>query len=240
MNYHTPYVFIISAGRAGSTIFQYLLNSDPRVLIRGENNNFFFHTYKTYEALMEESHPEPQPNQPWYGFHNFSPKAYQNAIRKLGHEFLLGSKNSLNINVLGFKEIRLFDLFNEQDCGRSSICLKDTIYPEKVLNNYILYLGDIFPSCKVIFLTRNPDEIMASGWWKNPRYCSKKLQNDLERFQDACKHMAASSGSLHIDYSCLRLRRYDDIRRLVYDPLGLPFCEKTCEKILDCRLNHCK
>ena len=42
VSYKMSYIFIICAGRSGSTALQNMLNSDPNVLIRGENNNFFF------------------------------------------------------------------------------------------------------------------------------------------------------------------------------------------------------
>ena len=107
------FIFIIAAGRSGSTVLQNLLNNDHNVLIRGENNNFFYETFTTYQSLHKQNHSD-QRDHPWFGFEHFEPSRYVKIIRNLGKKYLLGDYSRKTIQTLGFKEIRLFNLFNSQ------------------------------------------------------------------------------------------------------------------------------
>ena len=107
------FIFIIAAGRSGSTVLQSLLNSNSDVLIRGENNNFFYETFAAYQSLHKQNKSD-QRNHPWFGFECFEPDQYAKMVRKLGRKYLLGNHSRQTIKKLGFKEIRLFDLFNSQ------------------------------------------------------------------------------------------------------------------------------
>ena len=78
MSYKYPYIFVFGAGRSGSTILQSLLNADPSVLIRGENNNFFYTTFCSYRALLEQRNQGgTQRSNPWFGYQHF--KADENS-----------------------------------------------------------------------------------------------------------------------------------------------------------------
>ena len=107
------FIFIIAAGRSGSTTLQSLLNSDQNTLTRGENNNFFYETFTTYKSLQKRNNSD-QRDHPWFGFKHFDPEQYQKTIRKLGKKYLLGDHPQMGVRNLGFKEIQLFNLFNSQ------------------------------------------------------------------------------------------------------------------------------
>ena len=99
MAYSTPYLFIFSAGRSGSTALQSLLNSDPKVLIRGENNNFFYETFRANRALQKGNTSDDR-SHPWLGFNHFKSERHRKTIRRLGRSFLLGNHNKNSTKVL--------------------------------------------------------------------------------------------------------------------------------------------
>ena len=158
------FIFIIAAGRSVSTVLQNLLNNDHNVLISGENNNFFYETFTTYQSLHKQNHSD-QRDHPWFGFEHFEPSRYVKTIRKLGKKYLLGDHSRKTIQTLGFKEIRLFNLFNSQGAdGKKNILLKKGVTPKAELFAYLKYIKELFPDSKTIFLRRKSSEIEQSGW----------------------------------------------------------------------------
>ena len=59
---------IISYGRSGSTLLSGLLNSIDGCVINGENNNFIYHLFRSYQSLIvTKARPDLDPTHPWYG-----------------------------------------------------------------------------------------------------------------------------------------------------------------------------
>lgn len=233
------FIFIIAAGRSGSTVLQNLLNSENNVLIRGENNNFFYETFTTYQSLHKQNHSD-QRDHPWFGFEHFEPSRYVKIIRKLGKKYLLGDYSRKNIQTLGFKEIRLFNLFNSQGAdGKKNILLKKGVTPKAELLAYMKYIKELFPDSKTIFLRRKPSEIAQSGWWKDRNiYNSQILCEDLESFQNEFANLAIPGHDLCLDYQTLRSQDMNIIQESIYKPLGLEFKHHQAEKALAKKLTH--
>ena len=237
MSYKYPYIFVFGAGRSGSTILQSLLNADPSVLIRGENNNFFYTTFCSYRALLEQRNQGgTQRSNPWFGYQHFKADEYLKSTQKIAHTFLMGEESISSTKVLGFKEVRLFGLFNSQGQYRRQHPL-----PHNELEDYIRYLTILFPRSRFIFLERNPAEIASSGWWKNRnKFNPDTLINDLTSFHKSCKIVSESVGGIHLNHSIIRSKNITEIERRLYKPLDLPFNKSICLEALSVELKHCK
>tara|TARA_B100001142_G_scaffold271996_1_gene278782 strand:+ start:426 stop:1166 length:741 start_codon:yes stop_codon:yes gene_type:complete len=233
------FIFIIAAGRSGSTVLQSLLNSNSNVLIRGENNNFFYETFTTYQSLQKQNKSDER-DHPWFGFEHFAPDRYAKMVRKLGRKYLLGDHSRQTTKKLGFKEIRLFNLFNSQGIySRKGFLIQKGVEPRTELIAYIKYLKHLFPNSKTIFLRRNPHEIAESGWWKDRSiYDFELLCKDLKSFQDEFEKIALPGHDLCIDYQLLHSQDMRSIRKSVHEPLGLKFNRLQSKKVLTQKLNH--
>ena len=241
MSYRFPHIIIIGAGRSGTTSLQSLLNGDPSVIIRGENNNFFYETWRAYRSLKKINNGKSKSN-PWYGFEHFDAGTYLENIQTLSRSFLTGDYQDQAIKVLGFKEICLFNLFNSQ--GPSS--LKQSLLlanrsPEEELKDFVHYMEQLFPGLKVVFLRRNPTQISRSGWWKDrSRYNPEILVADLKRFHKACKKLSKSIEGVCINHRILRSKNPTTLHELLYKPLDLPFNKHRSLKTLEEELTHSK
>ena len=100
-------------------------------------------------------------------------------------------------------------------------------------------MNQIFPGNKTIFLARDPDEIIKSGWWAKAKN-HKRIIRDLTIFQETCFEISQSTNSPYINYNVLRNQDLDSIKSTIYDPLGLPFKEEAIQQSLNQRLNHGK
>ena len=177
------FIFILSVGRSGSTALQNLLNSHNRVLIRGENNNFFYNCFTVDAELGQKNNqkliePDSSAN-PWFGYKNFKQKRYRKAIKKVGLAFLTGDLDSRTIKTVGFKEIRLYGVFD------SILKTQSRLDGKKELLKYMDFMNHIFPNNKTIFIARDPSEIVKSGWWAKSKN-TDRLKRNLTIFQETC------------------------------------------------------
>lgn len=219
--YSYPHVIIIAVGRSGSTVLQSILNTSPYTLIRGENNNFFYWLFKSYQSLTA---PGPRPrglaaNKPWYGYEHFNPRSYLEHARALAREFLLGKERAERVFVLGFKEIRFFEV------------------PAQDLHPYLDFLELLFPGVMFVLLQRDPAEICKSSWWK--RREASQLKQQISDFY------ASVSGSdrknlVSIDHAKLRGKDIGFLEAELFRPLDLPFRAEDVTACLGEELNHCK
>ena len=147
-------VLIVTYGRSGSTLLQGILNNIDGVLVRGENNNFIYGLYEAYKKLIDTRNYEDitQPNNSWYGAGEINLELFlhdcQNMVRNI---LLADKKNDKNILCYGFKEIRYFEVYQQQ----------------KDIADYLNFLAKIFPTPAFIFNIRNLDDVLKSGWWAN-------------------------------------------------------------------------
>ena len=145
------YIFIISVGRSGSTLLQNLLNTHDNVLIRGENNNFFYYAMLAYQSLRKDVKNKLGKNiskefSPWYGYNFYEEDAFLKTIYELGKKYLLGNKKNELIEVLGFKEIRYFELMESQQNINvlNPILSEKNLCPRKKLKALLSFLNITF------------------------------------------------------------------------------------------------
>ncbi|MBE9152895.1 sulfotransferase [Cyanobium sp. LEGE 06113] len=219
--YAHPYVVIIAVGRSGSTILQSILNAAPYTLVRGENNNFFYWQFKSYLALTA---PGPRPRglnstKPWFGYEFFNPRNYLERMREVATDFLLGNHNSQGVFVLGFKEIRFFEI------------------PIPELNDYLDFLDILFPGVVFVLLQREPAEICKSSWWK--KRLNSELVNQIHEFY-ASVLSRDRKNLITIEYSKIRDKDLSYLESSLFKPLDIPFIPQAVLECLGQELNHCR
>ena len=160
MNYKN--IFIVTYGRSGSTLLMGILNSIPHVKIKGENYNLIYKYFHLVQSLRYlsclNSIDIKESTHPW-----FSSKG--SLLDKL-HHLIISSINNYIYDevpsgfVTGFKEIRYFDNFEDDD-----------------FNLYFEFLNKNFNNSCFILNTRNHNEVVRSGCWQreNPIELIEKL-----------------------------------------------------------------
>ena len=244
------FIFILSVGRSGSTALQNLLNSHNRVLIRGENNNFFYYTMLANQALTRPQGPGPtkgavpEATRPWYGINYYEEKIFRRCIKKLGVKFLLGEHKKESIDYLGFKEIRYFDFVNTQSrLGTTDKLLTDhSPNQELKLESFLLFLNKVFKRSHFILLKRNPVKICKSGWWKNTNFYKHDiLKEDIKRFYVIIENILREKNLTHsiIDFESLVGKNHEKLGEL-FKELGIDYNHDFSERSLNHNYDHCK
>jgi hypothetical protein len=140
-------LFLVGHGRDGSTLLQHLINSaNPRVEIRGENI-IGLQIASMIGTLTTERWFQPRPledrlesKNPWFGADQVDvPRIVRQAKNLVETNVLSQSKG---LKLVGFKEIRWFDL------------------PHTFVG-----MERMFPNAKYIFIERDVDAMKLSGWW---------------------------------------------------------------------------
>jgi len=179
MNFQS--ILIVTYGRSGSTLLQGLLNSIDGCLIRGENKNFCFHLYQSYQAILdmkaeitEWNHMADSPRKYWYGARLLDERLFINHISQLVKKLLLADQiDNLTIQCYGFKEVRYS---------------KDKEMAHFI--DYLSFLNQIFPNVALIFNIRNLDDVVKSAWLavQDPNPLKKKLLTLETMFRAYCQH----------------------------------------------------
>jgi tetratricopeptide (TPR) repeat protein len=150
LNFET--VFIVTYGRAGSTLLQGVLNSINGVVVRGENNNVFaplFETYQKMISLRSRYKTNRLPNRPFFGAGTADIDQALAHMRSLAKTLIHADQaGDPNVSCFGFKEIGYQELGDE-------------------FSEYLNFLGKIFPNPAYVFLTRDLADVSKSGWWKD-------------------------------------------------------------------------
>lgn len=186
LNYKT--ILIICYGRSGSTLLQGILNSIDSVLVKGENNNVFYHFYCAYRELLANSkrfNNSASPTHPWFGSCWFDKDKFIHDFRQLAHNLLASNltTESHRFTTLGFKEIRYPRLENPVP--------------------YIEFLLSVFDTPCIIHLTRNhyTTALSQSKKFKNKKSASiTDILSELERFDNHMKTLSTRPYYFHIDY----------------------------------------
>jgi FkbM family methyltransferase len=228
--YSNPYIVVLAPGRSGTTLLQKLLNTSSNVIIRGENNNFFYSFYQGYRCLTSIDHrPNVSlPHSAWYGFEFYRPEEYLNNMRQYAIHCLLGTDVQSPPLVLGFKEIRFFHRINSS---------KYSTVPIDELIPYLRFLEKLFPGVKFVYLDRDPSQIAQSAWWRNVE--RTQLIADINSF----KTMLTSSGLnslIHLKYEPIANHDVDYVKSNLFDSLDIPFDSSRVTKCLKVPLNHMK
>lgn len=152
------FVNIVTYGRSGSTLLMGILNSIDGYLIRGENNNLFYHFFHIYQQLSGMSlygtakKEIADPTSSWFNDINLLQTSA--VLLRLWTDILDPKQVA---RVTGFKEVRWMDI-------------KETRFPQ------ILKLLHWMTDCKFIFNKRNLDDVVKSSWWaENPEESRKTI-----------------------------------------------------------------
>jgi hypothetical protein len=162
------YVFVLTYGRSGSTVLAGLLNAIPGYRVRGENYNVLYRLYQADAAIARAcerfsgaEHLEPR--SAWYGTPLVRPHRFRAALVDAFVTEVLRPRRG--DRVLGFKEIR---------CTPAHI-------PD--LDDYLAFLRDAFPNCKIIFNHRDPAAVARSGWWTGVSDAEARIRAADERLR---------------------------------------------------------
>lgn len=227
------FVFIVTYGRSGSTLLQNVLNSIPGYLIRGENDNILYHLAKAWmtgrdspeikkrrEAMKSDGWRDPRYGQqidPWYGVERINPPEMGQRLATLFTNQVL--KPDPDTRVTGFKEIR-FHLSGED------------------MERYLDFLLFFFPNSRLIFNTRNLNDVKKSGWWAD--YSQEDFMAEVGdadyRFRQYAKGHPKRTMLMHYD----SYKNDPEKFRALFDFLGEPFDKGLVEAVAAQKLDHVK
>jgi hypothetical protein len=183
-------LFVITYGRSGSTLLQGLLNAIPGYRIYGENGGFLTRLHEAHEALADANRHLADPEKdtchnPWFGSSRYDRGALTASFRDFADRILFDPAGAPDVRVFGFKEIRYSDLGAEK------------------LSKFLDFLLEIYPKSAIVFNSRNIDDVVKSGWWRNvPRVGLPRQLADFDEF--AGGYATANAGhAIHVRYDAL-------------------------------------
>ncbi len=217
-------VYVVTYGRSGSTLLTKYLTKLPGCDLKGENYLFPLPAMEA-EQKLRDSRQKPyggreNPESPWYGSHQFTPKRWRRDIADAMLNQLYPSRPIPK--TIGFKEIRWYSYVN----------------PEK-FDDTLDWLRSLYAPGAVIFLFRNLDNVMKSGWWAEmPAEKQASDRAKLERFEARARAYAAA----HPESSVVVT--YEDFiadaaaPQAICNLLGIRFNESTWRDVLSQKLEH--
>ncbi len=201
------YLFVMTYGRSGSTLVSGLLNALPGYLIRGENRNALLHLFRYHQTLATEKAKGPAkafrtPTHPWFGIGDVPLDRSLAGIRRLVLETLLRPKS--HTRVIGFKEIRWY---------------------HDDMEDYVVWLREVFPGARFLVNTRAHADVLASKWWAegDAEHNAAFLAETERRLLAVAADLGDAAYHLH----------YDDyvadptVLRGLYEWLGEPWDEES-------------
>ncbi len=213
-------VLIVTYGRSGSTLLQGVLNSIDGCEIRGENYNFCYSLFESYQALLqsktEYGSSAAEPTSPWYGANDFSAEKFIDDASKLVLNQLI--PNAIVPDCIGFKEIRYINQgLNTVENG------------ELKLHSYLNFLSKLFPNVALVFLTREHDEVLKSGWWQSQEI--KKVKSKLAEFENNINDYSVNkTNTFAIKYEDVVNKRPP--LQAMFDFLGAEYNEAIIDAVL--------
>jgi len=228
MNY--KHVLIVTYGRSGSTLLQGILNSIDGCVVRGENFDacrglfqMFLALQYTKAKLKTDKSSESSEN-PWYGSKLIDEERFLIDARTLLINQLMPPKAEESYQCIGFKEIRYFSTI-EEDQNRFST----------ELHAYLNFLIRLLPQCALIFLTRNPEQVARSAWWKNAS--PEPLKKNLTIFKAALiAYAAGKPETFMIDYTDMTQQTHR--LREMFEFLGAPYIKEDIESVLNLKHSY--
>ncbi|MDJ0632810.1 MAG: sulfotransferase [Xenococcaceae cyanobacterium MO_188.B29] len=214
-------VLIITYGRSGSTLLQGILNSIEGCLIRGENDNFCFALYQAYQSLKNSKkfRKATEATHSWYGAPFINEEAFLEQASQMTKDLILANKkDDPTIRCYGFKEIRYIQL-----------------EVQNKFEDYLKFLGKIFPNVCFIFNTRNLDDVLESGWWSktNKIKSKEKLVNLEKKFAEYCsKH----NNTFQITYENIISK--SNTLEAMFDFLGVEYAANKIDKSISIKHSH--
>lgn len=205
------YVFIVTYGRSGSTLLMSLLNTIPGYRVCGENYNALYRIYQA-DAAIEKAHRTSSgasnlaPTSAWYGAPRFRPGVFR---RDLINSFVANVlRPQPGDRVLGFKEIRH----------------TESHVPD--LSDYLKFLRQAFPNCRIVFNHRAVSDVAKSSWWTQVGRAAEKIKAADERLLA----IPADEQQFHFFYDGID-DSLDNIRELFHF-LGEKLDERAVREVL--------
>lgn len=160
------YVFVVTYGRSGSTLVQGLLNALPRTLVRGENNLYLLHFFRSLSAVRDfrrvhVKHGSKESSSAFFGLNDIRRYSFVDAMNQVVVRSTLGQLTPRDFDVLGFKEV-----------------LWHRIEPEET-EEFFAMMDQAFPGVRYVLNTRDPEAVLGSGFWK--RVESDEARTSVER-----------------------------------------------------------
>jgi hypothetical protein len=217
MNFQS--VLIITYGRSGSTLLQGLLNSIEGCVVRGENYNLCHGLFLAYQALEKtktefgNGENSLSATNPWFGAAWLDEQRFLQDARELIYHQLMPENAGAFPQCIGFKEIRYSPPNTEFD----------------LLHAYLDFLSKLFPNPAFIFLRRDHEQVVKSGWWKNVE--EVRVKRNLEQFEATTStYVKEKSFVFTLDYSDMT----DRTPRLkeLFEFLGAPYIEEKIDQVL--------
>lgn len=213
-------IFVLSQPRAGSTLVQRLLNLDKSVLVMGEHGGPFHKIAYAWKAF-EEMRKLPEPR-------------YK---MDASEEILIGElrdpdKFSATTGGVRIEDVREITRLFIQAIGNP--LRKDDVrwgFKEVVTSDVGLALCDLYPSCQVVCVVRDPietiDSIVQTGWWGRDLdwLCRDAWLAKLTEFEQLA---VTYPGQVYL----MRYERRGEVLPDIWKWLGLPWTPDH-QKVLD-------
>lgn len=214
------FLFLLTYGRSGSTVVARLIGGHPGVVMRGENANMLFHLWKAVQAAEKTASKTKRreiADDPWHGCSNVDPEAISRDLANLFLDRVLVP--GPEAKVVGFKEIR-----------HTPAAMSDEDF-----DGYVGFLTKAFAPARIVFLSRNPEDVMKSGWWKNmrPDRVRDLIAGADARFERAAERLPEA---IHV--------RFEDIagdeaaRRALFSHIGVDYDPSVAAAALARKLTH--
>ncbi|NOY61917.1 MAG: hypothetical protein GXP10_01975 [Gammaproteobacteria bacterium] len=222
------HILIVTYGRSGSTLLQGLLNSIDSCLVRGENFHACYGLFRAFDSFQKTKKQVDVENSllstsPWYGASLVDEEQFLVDARALLINQLAPPKAVTYYQCLGFKEIRYLPPESEKESAAMD------------LRNYLDFLTRLLPECALIFLTRDHEQVINSGWWKekNPGVTKKRLtvfEGELANYSEG------KSWVFPIEYRDMT-KRTQRLQAL-FEFLGAPYSKKKINKVLSAKHSY--
>lgn len=187
-------VLIVTYGRSGSTLLQGILNSIDDCVIKGENYQFCYGLFQSWQALKKTQQQADNQTSlttlsPWFGADSWNETLFFIDARRLLLNQLYPEYGQNLPACTGFKEIRYLNLALQGE----------------VLLEYLDFLAQLLPNSAFIHLTRDHHAVANSAWWQQETYESvhEKLTTLERLWQNYAQQHPEATFSL--DYTDLNI-----------------------------------
>jgi hypothetical protein len=151
---------------------------------------------------------------PFYGADSYDPELFISSSREIVHAQL---RPPADTRVCGFKEIRWLD---------SSLAHRN-------LWHYLMFVERVLQDCRFILLTRDLDQISASGWWRS--HDPDEVKASIASFYVLMRN--APVDVFEIDYSDFAGREEHALNKL-FSFLGERYDPQAAKTVFDIRHSY--